>query len=538
MQKGVPFWKILGEHGVLSTILRVPITFPPEKFKGHLLSGMCAPDLKGSQGIFSFYTSNPEKAGAMEGGVGIPVRLEGNRIETYLSGPENTLEEKSSELRLPLTITLLDGEQKVQLSVDRQEFVLKIGELSPWVRLIFRPGFGIKVRCICRFLVSEIRPDFQMYVTPLNIDPEKPALPISHPFHYSIYLSKLLGRFVTLGLANDTWALNEGALSEEAFLDLAYSYHMEGERIFFNALSKTRRGAVVCVFETTDSIQHMFFRYLDKNHPALKTDQARMGAHVIEDLYNRMDEMIGRIRAKLDRNCVLLVMSDHGFKSFRRGVNLNSWLLQNGYLSLKKGQSGRGEWFKDVDWEKTKFYALGLGGIYINMKGREAQGIVAPGEEARKLKQEVVEKLACLMDDELGHRAINEVFDRDEVFKGPYRESAPDLIVGYTDGYRASWDSVKGIVGGLVFEDNTKAWSGDHCIDPKVVPGVLFSSEALIGSGPSIWDLAPTSLDLFGIPVPAHMDGRPIIDSRRFRTESGKAGSATGPAKKTVDTEK
>jgi len=522
MRKSVPFWKILGSHGIFCTILRVPITFPPEKFKGHLLSGMCVPDLKGSQGTFSYYTSNPEKANAMEGGLSIPVNMIGDRIQTYISGPTNTLRKKTVELRLPLTITLLPGEEAVNVCVDAQKIRLKRGEFSPWIRLTFKPGLGFRARCICRFLVSAIRPEFEMYVTPLNIDPEKPALPISHPFYYSVYLSKLLGRFVTLGLANDTWALNEGALTEQAFLELAYSNHQEWEKIFFNALSKTKRGVVACVFETTDSIQHMFFRYLDRDHPALKTGRSRMGAHVIEDLYKRMDEMIGRIREQLDDRSALIVMSDHGFKPFRRGVNLNSWLLRNGFLALKEGKAESGEWFDGVDWKKTRAYALGLGGIYLNLNGREAEGIVVPGDEARALKQELAGKLTGLMDGELGNQAINAIFDREDIYKGPYKENSPDLIVGYSEGYRASWDSVKGIVGSVVFEDNKKAWSGDHCIDPATVPGVIFCSEKLNRSDPSIWDIAPTALELFGIPVPAHMDGQPLIDAERLQSVRGK----------------
>ncbi|MBZ5495921.1 MAG: alkaline phosphatase family protein [Acidobacteriia bacterium] len=525
MRKSVPFWKILGDKGIFCSILRVPITFPPEKFKGHILSGMCAPDLKGSQGTFSYYTSAQNRAKVMEGGVRIPVTVAGDCIHTYISGPDNTLRKQAVEMRLPLRVTILPDAENVNLHVDGQEFCLKKGELSPWIRLTFRPGLGIKVRCICRMLILDVRPEFEMYITPLNIDPEKPALPVSYPFYYSIYLSKLLGKFVTLGLANDTWALNEGALTEAAFLELAYSNHQDWEKIFFNALSKTKRGVVAFVFETTDSIQHMFFRYLDKDHPALRTGQAGMSAQVIEDLYRRMDELVGRVREQLDDGSVLIVMSDHGFKAFRRGVNLNTWLFQNGYLALKDGRSDSGEWFQGVDWTKTKAYALGLGGIYLNQKGREADGVVMPGEEARALKRELVEKLTGLADDEQGHCAIKEVFDKDRIFEGPYKENSPDLIVGYSEGYRASWDSVKGIVGMTIFEDNTKAWSGDHCIDPGTVPGVIFSSKALNRRDPSIWDIAPTALELFGVPVPAHMDGRALIDTGKPSSvrEGGKA---------------
>jgi len=337
-------------------------------------------------------------------------------------------------------------------------------------------------------------------------------LPVSHPFIYAVYLSKLLGRFITLGEANDTWALNEGALDERSFLELTYANHAEWEGMLRNALAKTPRGVVTIVFETTDSIQHMFFRYLDKAHPALKAAPARMSAAVIEELYKKMDDLVGRVAAGLGPKGALFVMSDHGFKSFRRGVNLNSWLHQNGYLALAPGKTASGEWFKDVDWTRTRAYGLGLGGVYLNLAGRESQGLVKPGAEAAALKAELARKLTALRDGPAGPAAITHVYDRDAIYAGPYKDNAPDLIIGYNEGYRASWDGVTGIVNATVLEDNIKAWSGDHCIDPVLVPGVLFSNLRLTRSDPSIMDVAPTVLELFGIAPPAHMDGRGLID--------------------------
>jgi predicted AlkP superfamily phosphohydrolase/phosphomutase len=514
LRKSVPFWKILGEKGIFSTVLRVPITFPPEKFKGHLLSGMCTPDLKGSQGTFSFYTTDEEKVRKHEGGLAILVRREDDTIRTHLSGPENTMLEKPEEIRLPLVLTIDKAKGGAWVDVSGEKFFLEEKTFSPWVRVAFRPGFGIKVRAICRFRINSLEPHFEMYVTPLNIDPEKPALPISHPFIYSVYLAKLLGRYITLGEANDTWALNEGILGEQAFLDLTYSNHDEWEGMLWNALEKTPRGLVAIVFETTDSIQHMFLRYLDKNHPALrKPGQSTLSSRVIDDLYTKMDDLVGRVRKELDERSVLVVMSDHGFKSFRRGVNLNSWLWKNGYLSLKEGSPRSGEWFKDVDWERTKAYGLGLGGLYLNLQGREAKGTVKSGEQARRLKAELVQKLNGLKDEASGAVAITKVYDADAIYSGPYKDNAPDLIIGYNEGYRASWDGVTGIVNDVMFEDNDKAWSGDHCIDPALVPGVFFSNLRTKTQSPSIMDIAPTALELFGLRPPAHMDGRSLVDA-------------------------
>lgn len=522
LRRSVPFWKILGDCGIFSSILRIPITFPPEKFRGHLLSGMCAPDLKGSQGTFSFYTSDPARIRDRESGLTIPVTITGNRIATYISGPENTLRRDGGEVRLPLDITLDKENDEVLLGVSGQKIRLKEKIFSDWIRLTFPLGLGLKIRGIGRFYISQIKPHFEMYLTPLSIDPEKPALPISSPFVYAVYLGKLLGSYVTLGEANDTWALNEGVLNEQAFLELAALNHQESEAMLFNALQKTKRGVVAAWFEATDSIQHMFFRYLDPVHPALKSGEARMTAQVIEDLYKRMDALVGRVMARMDERSLLIVMSDHGLKSFRRGINLNSWLHNNGYLHFKAGKTHSGEWFQDVDWTKSRAYGLGLGGIYINQKGRESQGTVNEGQEKESLKTELIQKLSGLRDEATGETSINKVFDRDELSPGPYKDNCPDLIVGYNEGYRASWASVTGRADGAVFEDNTKAWSGDHCIDPRIVPGILFCNTMINTKTPHIVDIAPTVLNLFGLDIPTHMDGKPLIDEARLFTPQQK----------------
>jgi predicted AlkP superfamily phosphohydrolase/phosphomutase len=426
-----------------------------------------------------------------------------------------------------MTVRLDKKKGSARIETSGQTIDLKVGNFSDWIKIKFKTGMGMKIRAICRFYISSLEPDFEMYVTPLNIDPEKPALPISHPFIYSVYLSKLLGDFTTLGEADDTWALNEGIISEDSFIKLAYDNHLESEAMLFNAMDKTKRGLVACWFQTTDSIQHMFFRYLDKKHPSLKCGETKKSARVIEELYLNMDDLVGRVMKKLRKDSVLVVMSDHGFKNFCRGVNLNSWLYLNGYLHLKDGRKTSGEWFKDVDWSKTKAYGLGLGGIYINQKGREAQGIVAPGRETLELKKELADKLNGLKDDQKKETAINILFDKDDIPAGPYKNNCPDFIVGYNEGYRVSWDSVTGMVDSTVFVDNTKAWSGDHCIDSRLVPGIFLSNVSINTKNPHIIDLAPTALKLFGLTPPRHMDGRALIADNLFgkkleKTEKGK----------------
>jgi predicted AlkP superfamily phosphohydrolase/phosphomutase len=308
-------------------------------------------------------------------------------------------------------------------------------------------------------------------------------------------------------MAEDTWALNEGVIDEAAFLEQAWSIFAEREAQFREALDKTRRGVVACVFDTSDRVQHMFYRFLEGRG---STDELARYGRTIEQLYERMDRLVGETLAHVDGDSVLFVLSDHGFCSFRRGINLNSWLLENGYLALKDGRNEAGRYFDGVDWARTRAYTLGLGGLYLNLKGREAQGAVRPGE-AEALKRELIGKLNGLRDPESGEVAIREVYAASDLYRGPYLEHAPDLIVGYADGFRTSWDAAVGKFGPAIFENNCKAWSGDHCVDPAIVPGVLFSNLEIPAENPGIEDMAPTALHLFGVPIPAWMEGRSIF---------------------------
>jgi predicted AlkP superfamily phosphohydrolase/phosphomutase len=495
-RKSEPFWKILGRHSIGCTILRVPITFPPDHFNGRLLSAMCTPDLRGTQGSFSHFSTRVE-AGRVEGGNRYPLRRVKDAIEGELEGPENSFVEGRGAMRIPFRILCPEG--AASLEIQGESYPLQPGEYTPWVRLRFHGGVGVSVNGIARFLLTGTHPEVSLYVTPIQIDPESPALPISEPAYYAIYLSKLLGSFATLGMAEDTWALNEGAIDENAFLQQSEIIKREREAMFFSALEHTRRGVVACVFDTTDRVQHMFYRHLDTGD-----------GKVIEALYCDMDRMVGETWKHVDRDTTLFVLSDHGFCSFRRGVNLNSWLHQNGYLALLDGAQESGDYFEGVDWSRTRAYTFGLGGLYLNLKGREAQGIVNPSE-AGSLKKELIRKLSNLRDDEKGAVGIRNVYATSAMYKGPYLDAAPDLIVGYAAGYRTSWEAAVGKAGRHVFEDNIKAWSGDHCVDPLLVPGVLFSNRKVEAEDPGIEDMAPTALALFGIDAPAWMEGKSVF---------------------------
>jgi predicted AlkP superfamily phosphohydrolase/phosphomutase len=415
-------------------------------------------------------------------------------------------------LKIPLVIRLDSNGTKARIQVSGNNFEIEPGVYSPWVRVVFRLGLGMKIHGICLFYLIRLKPHVELYVSPIHIDPENPALPIAHPFIYSIYLAKLLGPYGTLGLAEDTWALNEGVIDEEAFLKQAYLLYEERERMFFKVLERTRRGLCACVFDTTDRIQHMFFRCLDPSHPANRGKETTRYVRVIEELYTRMDGFLGRVLDEVNPGSVILVISDHGFTQFKRGVNLNTWFYQHGYLALRDGKQTSGDWFRGVDWGRTRAFSLGLAGVFINRKGREAQGIVAEGAELRNLKRELAAKLTGLVDEEAEETAILEVVDTEQKLSGPYTFDAPDLLIGYNHGYRNSWAAATGKISESVFEDNTKHWSGDHCVSPGIVPGVLFANRRIQVADPQLTDIAPTVLKLLGVAIPAHMKGRPLID--------------------------
>jgi predicted AlkP superfamily phosphohydrolase/phosphomutase len=520
LQKSQPFWKLLGAQGVWSSIVRVPITFPPQKFKnGTLLSGMCVPDLQGTQGSFSFYSTR-ERKGKHTGGQQYQVRFKAGKIESKLTGPPGS---DGHPGKCPFVASFDLDARQITFEVGGQRATVGVREYTPWMTI----PFG-KVTGIARFYVQTWEGDeIGIYVTPIHIDPDRPAMPISHPFVYSIYLAKTIGPFATLGLAEDTWALNERVIDEDAFLRQSWAIFEERKRMLWDVLEKTKRGFVTVVFDTTDRISHMFYRYLDPEHPANAGKDVEKHKHAIRDLYARMDGFLGEVRQRIgdDRDTVLMVISDHGFCNFRRAVNLNTWLKEEGYLVLKEGHQTSGDWFAHVDWTKTRAFALGLTGIFVNRRGREAQGIVAEGEELRALTAELKSKLEALTDPADGRSVVREAFLTHEMHSGPYRDMAPEVLVGYERGFRHSWDCATGAVSSEVFTDNTKSWSGDHCVDPRLVPGVFWCNRAIHVEEPSILDLAPTFLELFGVPIPAYMQGRDLFGAPPAATEARTDGS-------------
>lgn len=502
-RKSTPFWKLVSEKGIFSSVLRVPFTFPPEKFYGLMLSGLGAPDLRGTQGSFSFFSSAPGAVSAVSEGLAEKLEKTGeNMYSGSLTGPGHPFKHGNPPLKIPFTVRTDPAKKTALVTIGKEKITLEQGKISSWIRVSFKAGL-ISVSGIVQLTMEELEP-LQLYFSPINIDPESPVMPVSHPRIFSVYLSKQLGAFATLGMAEDTTALNEGVLSEEGLLDQIYYYQEERERIFFDTMSKYKKGLLVQVFEATDRIQHMFWQYLEDG-TAAKNKRIK---NAIPDVYKAMDNFLGRLMPKLGPDDLLMIVSDHGFNSAKREFHLNSWLHSEGYLVLNEGKTTSGKWYADVDWSKSRAYGQGLNGLFLNMQGREKHGVVKAGKEAEQLKEEIKEKLLKVIDPKTAQPVMKGVYKREELYKGPYVQNAPDVVIGYNIGHKVSWESAVNFIGGPVFSDNMKPWTGDHCFTSLQVPGIFFSNHKISKEKPTLADISPTVLDAFGITPPAFIDGQ------------------------------
>jgi predicted AlkP superfamily phosphohydrolase/phosphomutase len=514
LRKGVAFWQLLDEHAVPNTIFRIPSNFPPVAAKGKTLSGMGTPDLRGTYGTFSFYTDDPAAAaGAVEGGQIIPVHVENSRVTANLIGPDNSFRKGSPVAVEPFSVAVDPLESVAKVTVQGQEFVLREGEWSDWIRVEFQlVPFFANVKGMCRFYFKQAHPRFQLYVSPINIDPADPALPISTPSGYSRFLTDEAGEFHTQGIAEDTKAVSDGLLDDDEYLRQARTVLAEHRRIFDAEFPRFNRGVFFFYFSSLDLNSHMFWRLMDPKHPEYDATLAAQNGSAIEDFYEQMDQVLGEVLPRLDDRTTLLVLSDHGFAPYYRSFNLNTWLLDNGYINLKNDTSrNSSEPFANVNWTQTRAYGVGLNGLYINLRGRESNGIVEAGTAADSLMAEIRAKLLAVQDLKAKQPVITRVDLASEAYQGSYAREGPDLIVGYNRGYRAGWQTILGAFPTDEIEDNTNPWSGDHCMDYTLVPGVLLSNRKIAAEAPALTDIAPTILAEFGIPKAKGMIGQSVF---------------------------
>jgi predicted AlkP superfamily phosphohydrolase/phosphomutase len=502
LRHGQPFWDVLEQHGVRTTIIRVPANFPPSGTATRELSGMGAPDILGTYGTFTFFSSAPGQLGTrtLSGGRVSTVDVVDNIVRGELVGPDNPFLATARTVSTPFTVYLDPREAAVKITIGDEERVLNVGEWSDWVPLEFRLTPFQSLRAICRFYLKQTRPAFELYVSPLNLDPTAPAMPLSTPGSYAAELADATGPFYTQGIAEDTNGLSEHVLTRDEFIEQAALVRGEVTRQYWSVLDGFTQGLLFYYFGNLDQVSHMLWRARDPGHPAYDEVADAPYATVIDDLYVAFDRIVGETIRRMGPETTLIVMSDHGFTSWRRSFHLNGWLRDQGYLTvLQPGLQDDPGLFQNVDWSRTRAYGLGLNGLYINLRGREQKGIVAPQDRAA-LIDEIRTALLGTIDPKTGRSAVTKVYPREQIYTDAgHFNLAPDLVLGYAEGTRVSNASALGGVPAGVIVDNTSEWSGDHCMDPDSVPGILLTNRRLRRPAAALDKLAGAILAEFGI---------------------------------------
>ena len=527
-RKGVPLWQTLTQAGVPSVVLRCPCTFPPDEFNGRMLAGVGVPDVRGAQSKGTFYTRETGvQAQESEQVVVLPT---GSEFKTHVIGPRNTKQSPPSDTRAEISVEVKKTSRTLLIETGGAPARIEVREnsWSDWVRFKFKFSMLQSVSGIARFYVCQIEPHVEFYVSGVNFDPSAPMFPVSSPGTYAKDLAGEIGLFSTLGMAEEHSGLNNGRFDEAAYLAQCELIIRERERLMRRELDRFSDGFFFLLYDTPDRVQHMLWRFRDPEHPGYEPDLAREYSTLIEQHYARCDKLLAPVLEKVDEDTLLIVLSDHGFNTFRRAFDTNTWLWQQGLLALKSGRKpgeDLGDSFAQVDWSKTCAYAVGLGGIYLNFKGREGQGILEEGAEADRVRKAIQTGLAGIADPKTQREAIASVSLREQIYSGPYAVNAPDLLVNFRPGFRVSWQTAVGGFANSLIEDNNRKWSGDHIIDPDAVPGVLFMNQnphpATPKAGaaragpqnylPSIIDLAPTILNYLGVAVPKTMEGTCLL---------------------------
>jgi predicted AlkP superfamily phosphohydrolase/phosphomutase len=570
---GVSFWKRVVDERVPVMVLQAPVTFPPEELPGGwMLSGLGVPDIRGTQGTYHYFASDVTEQELLDtemGGKVIRLELVNGKVETEIHGPWDPLlkqykrekieeiaeasakldkaedpdtieklnfklEELQAEfdelnarpgiITTPLRFIVDKSKESITIELAGERDTIKVGEWSRWFEISFRVTPIVSVKGICHFYLKQVKPALQVYMGPIEFDPRDPVLPVSYPDDFSKKLYQAIGLYKTRGWAADTAALQDEKIDEKTLLEDILYVMGKRQEITYHALDNYPWNLFVSVFSATDRVQHLYFRLIDKEHPRYDPELAAKYGDAILKVYKEVDRIIGEVYTKHVAgrdDTAFIVLSDHGFHPFRKGVNLNTWLVKNGFMFLKGmdnpaynledlfGQGG--DFWPNVVWERTKAYALGLGQIYINLRGREGRGYVSPGDY-ENVQDAIVAGLRKLRDPETGERVVYDVYKKQDIFRGKYYDRAPDLQVGFNRGYRVSWQTCLGGIPKDVVEPNMRKWSGDHCsFDTHISDGIFFINKKISTDHPHITDIAPSVLRYFGIAVPPDIEGKSFI---------------------------
>ena len=498
MRAGRAFWQTLGDRGVPATVIRMPANFPAVDCEQESLSGMGTPDLRGTARTYMFFTDDPaEKRKEVSGGEISKVKVERGRALLRVLGPPNTLRTDQAVTSVTLTADIDPTENVARISLENQRAVLRNGEWSEWFHASFPLIPGLKSASgIFRVYLQQTHPYLRLYVSPVNIDPANPALPISTPANFSRTLNDAVGPFYTEGIAEETGAYRAGLFSRAEFLTQSKKVLSDSMRLFRRELDQFQDGLLFYYFSSVDQNAHMLWGRYDDD---------------LLEIYKAIDTAVGEAMQKAGSDTKLMIVSDHGFARFDRAVHVNTFLMQNGFLTLDDPKNvGDEDLFAHVDWGRTVAYAVGLNGVYLNQEGREDGGIV-PEVDRKLILDKVAARLKEFKDPANGENVVDTVYFSETAFQGKNLKYAPDILVGFRRGYRASWQTALGAVPKDTVEDNTQAWIGDHCMASHLVPGVILSNRKIAADKPGLVDVPTTILGEFGISNGPGMIGRSVF---------------------------
>ncbi len=504
---GTAFWQLLADDGIDTTIVRMPANYPPIGVGDRELSGMGTPDLRGSPGEFFFFTTDRRQFMKTDvtGGFIYPTDVIDGRVTATLVGIDDNPLTKDEEDAVTADFTVyVDPDNDVaKFEAGGSEFILKAGEWSDWVSIDFElMPYVTSISGSVRFFLKSIRPEFEVYVTPIQIDPNEQASPISEPASFAEELAEVTGGgFYTQEMPEDTKAIQAGVFDIDDFL--AQTTHTRDETIaqYRHLLNTWNGGFLFSYFGSADQTSHVLWGITqDPEHPAYEPEAHARYADVIPAIYEEFDALVGETLEQIDDDAMLVIMSDHGFASWTRTFHINSWLVENGYMTLQRRvERPVKDFFTGVDWRRTQAYSVGISALYLNLRGREPQGQVAPGDRMALLEQMERELLATI-DPATGTPAVTKVYIRERDFHDRGNiEIGPDIIVGFAHGVRGSGNNALGGIAAEFLSDNTDDWSGDHIMDHRTVPGVLLASRPMQRQATSLQNLAAALLAEFGI---------------------------------------
>jgi predicted AlkP superfamily phosphohydrolase/phosphomutase len=459
------FFEEAAEMGYPATALWWPAMFPARpELPVNTLPGLGTPDIRGQLGVGTLFSTEDEKKSKTT-----VVRFESNskgRYSALLNGPQVQGKSGLQPATLPVTLDVIDSDT-VKVTIGDRQLQLLVGQWSDIVEIKFKAGLFFGVHAITRVIPTSLNGAVRLYTLPLQIHPLHALSHYASSQSFARNLWQKVGTYLTLGWPQDTTGLEDGCITDDQFIALCDMIFERRKQIFFHLLDNFKEGVLASIFDDLDRIQHMFY------HDRLDIARA---------WYEKLDVFVGEVSQRLggwSGKYNYLIMSDHGFTTYKHKIHLNRWLIDNHYLALGDGRVD-GD-LSNVDWNQTRAYAVGLNSLYLNVAGREGQGLVAP-DEIENLLAEICQKLTAWMSVN-GKPMIQRVRLKHEIYNGPYTRLGPDLVVGYAPGYRASSETGLGKVPQALVEPNHDHWGADHCVDSDIVPGVIFANRDLQNFG-------------------------------------------------------